>query len=165
MQYTLRFTFDTTNNEVEYEALCARLRIVDKLKVQNLTVFFDPQIVNQLQGQYQAKKKRMKLYLEKVDKSSKLTTNSPAQLGQIVHVEELTSLTMERKVSLTAEVEEPEDCWMIPFLNYLIEESLPPDKALAKKVKLKSPQYIVVQDRKLYRRSYLRPILRCVRPL
>lgn len=61
------------------------------------------------------------------------------QLGQVVLVEELTTPTVEMKVSLVVEVEEPEDCWMTPFFQYQTEESLSQEKALAKKLKLKSP--------------------------
>lgn len=71
---------------------------------------------------------------------------------------------MERKVSLVPEVEELEDCWMTSFFKYLIEGGLPPDKVLTKKVKLKSSQY-AVQNGKLYKRSYLQPLLRYMRPV
>lgn len=69
----------------------------------------------------------------------KLSIDSPAQLGWLVVVEELTTPNVERRVFLVAEVEERENCWMTLFFKYLIEGRLPPDKALVKKVKLKSP--------------------------
>lgn len=176
MQYAVRFTIDITNNEVEYEALCAGLRIAKSLRAQNLSVFSDSEnIVNQVQGQYQTKEERMKWYLKKVtelqqpfkhfritriplarnvqgNKLSKLSTYSSVQLGRAVLIEELTSPTMERKINLIAEVEKHKDCWMTTLFKYLKEGRLPFDKALAKKVKLKSPQY-VIQSGKLYRRS------------
>nr|GEV36086.1 reverse transcriptase domain-containing protein [Tanacetum cinerariifolium] len=39
--YTLRFEFKTTNNEAEYEALLAGVRIAKEMRVQELTIFVD----------------------------------------------------------------------------------------------------------------------------
>lgn len=72
--------------------------------------------------------------------------------------------TVERKINLITKLEEPKNCWITPFFKYLTEGRLVSDKALAKKVKLKLSQY-VVQSGKLYRRSYLQPLLRCVGPV
>ncbi|GJT78430.1 putative reverse transcriptase domain-containing protein [Tanacetum coccineum] len=43
--YALRFEFKTTNNEAEYEALLAGLRIATKMKIQELAIFVDSQLV------------------------------------------------------------------------------------------------------------------------
>ncbi|GJS12512.1 reverse transcriptase domain-containing protein [Tanacetum coccineum] len=43
--YALRFEFQTTNNKVEYEALLAGLRIAVKMKIQDLDIFVDFQLV------------------------------------------------------------------------------------------------------------------------
>ncbi|GJV38600.1 reverse transcriptase domain-containing protein [Tanacetum coccineum] len=43
--YTLRFKFKTINNETEYEALLAGLRIAKEMKIQELTIFVDSQLV------------------------------------------------------------------------------------------------------------------------
>ncbi|XP_062101018.1 uncharacterized protein LOC133806941 [Humulus lupulus] len=42
---TLRFGFDASNNEVEYEALIARLRVALELKAECLDIFSDSQLV------------------------------------------------------------------------------------------------------------------------
>lgn len=59
------------------------------------------------------------------DKLSKLAFDSLVQLGRALIVDELTSPAVEKQVNLVAEIEEPENCWMIPFLKYLTEGSLP----------------------------------------
>ncbi|GJZ49176.1 reverse transcriptase domain-containing protein [Tanacetum coccineum] len=46
--YALRFSFETTNNEADYEALLAGLRIVAYMKVQDLTIFVDSQLLQLL---------------------------------------------------------------------------------------------------------------------
>ncbi|GKF16293.1 reverse transcriptase domain-containing protein [Tanacetum coccineum] len=43
--YALRFEFETTNNEAKYKALQAGLRIAKEMKVQELTIFIDSQLV------------------------------------------------------------------------------------------------------------------------
>ena len=41
IHYTLRFGFQASNNEAEYEALIAGLRLSRELKVNNLKVYSD----------------------------------------------------------------------------------------------------------------------------
>ena len=55
MAYTLRFEFSTTNNEVEYEALIAGLKIARELGVKCLKVFTNLQLLaRQARGEYEA---------------------------------------------------------------------------------------------------------------
>nr|GEZ28489.1 reverse transcriptase domain-containing protein [Tanacetum cinerariifolium] len=64
--YALRFRFNTTNNEVEYEALIVGLRIAGKMGVQNLQANVDSKLVaNHVNGIYIAKESSMIKYLEK----------------------------------------------------------------------------------------------------
>ncbi|GJR97252.1 reverse transcriptase domain-containing protein [Tanacetum coccineum] len=65
--YTLRFQFTASNNEAEYEALIAGLRIAAQMGVQNVQVNVDSKLVaNQVLGTYVAKEENMIKYLEKV---------------------------------------------------------------------------------------------------
>ncbi|GJR53353.1 reverse transcriptase domain-containing protein [Tanacetum coccineum] len=53
--YALRLTFVSTNNEAEYEALLAGLRIARKMKVSGIEVKVDSKLVaNQINGTYEA---------------------------------------------------------------------------------------------------------------
>ncbi|GKF12591.1 reverse transcriptase domain-containing protein [Tanacetum coccineum] len=64
--YTLRFRFDETNNEAEYESLIVGLRIVEQIGVKNLQANVDSHLVaNQVNGTYVAKEADMVHYLEK----------------------------------------------------------------------------------------------------
>ncbi|GKA97831.1 reverse transcriptase domain-containing protein [Tanacetum coccineum] len=59
--YALRFEFETTNNEAEYEALLAGLRIAKETKIQELIIFVDSQLVaNQVKGLFEAKQPTIK---------------------------------------------------------------------------------------------------------
>ncbi|GJR62908.1 reverse transcriptase domain-containing protein [Tanacetum coccineum] len=67
--YALRFRFDATNNEAEYEALIAGLRIAEQMGVKNLQANVDSRLVaNQVNGTYVAKEADMIRYLEKTNR-------------------------------------------------------------------------------------------------
>ncbi|GJV73425.1 reverse transcriptase domain-containing protein [Tanacetum coccineum] len=55
--YALRLEFETMNNESEYEALLAGLRIAQEMEIVNMAIFVDSQLlVNQIKGIYATKK-------------------------------------------------------------------------------------------------------------
>ena len=65
--YAIRMEFRATNNDSEYEALIAGLRIAKELEVTKLNIFCDSKlVVNQVTGKFQAKSARLILYLKKV---------------------------------------------------------------------------------------------------
>ncbi|GJX70107.1 reverse transcriptase domain-containing protein [Tanacetum coccineum] len=65
--YALRFRFNATNNEAEYEALIVDLRIAEQIGVKNLQTHVDSRLVaNQINVSYTAKEPGMMQYLEKV---------------------------------------------------------------------------------------------------
>ena len=64
---TLRFGFEESNNEAEYEALLAELRVVKELKEKAVQCYSYSQLVaNQILGEYQARGIKMAAYLAKV---------------------------------------------------------------------------------------------------
>nr|GFB52113.1 reverse transcriptase domain-containing protein [Tanacetum cinerariifolium] len=63
--YALRFQFAASNNEAEYEALIASLRIATQIGVKNIQANVDSKLVaNQVLGAYVAKEDNMIKYLE-----------------------------------------------------------------------------------------------------
>ncbi|GKD19083.1 reverse transcriptase domain-containing protein, partial [Tanacetum coccineum] len=65
--YALRFEFETTNNEAEYEALLAGLWIAQEMEIEKVAIFLDSQLlVNQIKGTFAAKQASIKDYLQKV---------------------------------------------------------------------------------------------------
>ncbi|GKF19325.1 reverse transcriptase domain-containing protein, partial [Tanacetum coccineum] len=111
--YAMRFRFEATNNEAEYEALIAGLRIAEKIGIKNLQANVDSRLVaNQINDSYIAKESGMVQYLNKVktlakifkefsikqiprsenkkaDALSKIASTSFAHLNKQVLVEEL----------------------------------------------------------------------------
>ena len=67
VEYELRFGFQTSNNEAEYEAVIAGLNLAHSMEVDQLEVCSDSQlVVRQIEDTYEAKSERMILYLKKV---------------------------------------------------------------------------------------------------
>ncbi|GKB23730.1 reverse transcriptase domain-containing protein [Tanacetum coccineum] len=185
--YALRFQFTASNNEAEYEALIAGLRIAAQMGVRNVHVSVDSKLVaNQVLGAYVAKEENMIKYLEKVkslvsgfanfsisqvprsknkkaDALSKIASTSFAHLSKQVLVEILKEKSIQEK-EVTTVVEEDGPTWMTPIIEYLKEGTLPDDRKEASKLRIKARQYELLEGI-LYRRSFLKPWLRCVGPL
>ncbi|GJZ09477.1 reverse transcriptase domain-containing protein [Tanacetum coccineum] len=128
--YVLRFEFDASNNEAEYEALVAGLRIAEQMGVKNLAARVDSLLVaNQINESYIAKEHNIIQYLEKAktlisgfnkfsieqvprsenkkaDAFSMITSTSFAHLTKQVLVEVLKKKSIEEKEILTVVEEE-----------------------------------------------------------
>ena len=65
ISYARRLEFLTFNNEAEYEALLAGLCLAKEIRVEKLKIYSDSQlVVNQVNGDYQAKGENMAAYLK-----------------------------------------------------------------------------------------------------
>nr|GEU96640.1 reverse transcriptase domain-containing protein [Tanacetum cinerariifolium] len=148
--YALTFQFTTSNNEAEYEALVAGLRITTRMRVKNAHVSVDSKLVaNQVLGTYVAKEDNMVKYLEIVK--------------SLVLVEMLKDKSIKEKEVITV-IEKDVLTWMTQLVDYLKGGILPGDKMEARKLCLKARQYELMEG-VLYRPSFLTPWLRCVGPL
>ncbi|KAM1658613.1 hypothetical protein ACFXTN_042755 [Malus domestica] len=64
IEYVLCFKFKASNNEAEYEALLAGLRLAKHLRVKRIDIFSDSQlVVNQVTNNFDAKDSSMTAYL------------------------------------------------------------------------------------------------------
>ncbi|CAL9016033.1 unnamed protein product [Prunus brigantina] len=67
LRQAITLGFPASNNEAEYEALLAGLRLAKELAIKKLAIYSDSQLItNQASGEYMAKHPRMILYLDKV---------------------------------------------------------------------------------------------------
>ncbi|GJX36170.1 reverse transcriptase domain-containing protein [Tanacetum coccineum] len=179
--YAMRFTFEATNNEAEYEALIAGLRIAEQMGVKNLQAHVDSRLVaNQVNGSYVAKESGMIQYLNKVktltrsfrefsikqvprsenkkaDALSKIASTSFAHLSKQVLVEELKEKSINEK-EILAVVEEEGNTWMTPICEYLTKEILSVDRKKARAIRLKAARYTMI-NKTLYKKSFLGPWL------
>ncbi|GJX31501.1 reverse transcriptase domain-containing protein [Tanacetum coccineum] len=156
--YALRFSFEATNNEAEYEALITGLRIAEQIGIKNLQANVDSRLVaNQVNGMYTAKEADIIRYLKKIE------STSFAHLSKQVLVEELKEKLINR-VEVLAVVEEEGETWMNPIHEYLAKGILPIETDGARAVRQKSQRFAIING-VLYKKSFLGPWLRCVRPL
>ena len=113
VEYALRFGFQASNNEVEYEVVIAGLNLAHSMEADQLEVSSDSQlVVKQIEDSYEARGEKMILYLKKVrellkkfirvqvkyvpraensrvDALAKLATTSQEDLGRLIPVEHL----------------------------------------------------------------------------
>ncbi|XP_074327805.1 uncharacterized protein LOC141665719 [Apium graveolens] len=181
IQITISFCFPTTNNHAEYEALISGLKLSRTLKVQDLNIFSDSQIVvKQINGEYIAKDPILAKYQaliqsylasipkhqvlqicqeenEKADIISKLVRNS-SDLDCSIYFEELQKPSIDSEEVL--EIESNQN-WMTPFINYLEKGELPEDKGKSQRLKAKAAKFIL-EEGLLYRRTFSSPILKCI---
>ncbi|GJY60743.1 reverse transcriptase domain-containing protein [Tanacetum coccineum] len=142
--YALRLNFTSTNNQVEYKALLAGLRIAKKMKVQSLSVNIDSKpMASQINDNYNACNKNIVKYLakakeyigcfkkfkirniqrdqnQKADVLSKLASVAFNHLTKEILVEVLEAPSTDRQ-EINAVVEEEGDNWMTPIIKCLEE--------------------------------------------
>ncbi|XP_071699811.1 uncharacterized protein [Rutidosis leptorrhynchoides] len=184
--YALRFNFDVTNNEAEYEALLAGLNIVHKMNITKLRAYVNSQLVsNQFNGSFDAHELSMHKYLKllkeaaekfehfelaqfsrsknkKADGLSKLASLIFSHFQRQVWVEELSNKAIDGGLIFAA-IEEAQPNWMNPIIENLRNNTLPEDKNQTRLVRMRSPMYITENDI-LYLKSYYGPLMRCVGP-
>ncbi|XP_021991705.1 uncharacterized protein LOC110888486 [Helianthus annuus] len=161
--YAIKLDFKNTNNEAEYEAFLAGLRLAIKMGAQNLQAHVDSLLIaSQINGLYDAKGEVMALYLEQakellqqfksykvvhINRSenkpagalSKLASTAFQHLAKDVGIEVLKNPSMLLRQVNVIEIGPPS--WMTPIIQYLQEGILPENKAVARKIQNKALFY------------------------
>ncbi|XP_062112162.1 uncharacterized protein LOC133823409 [Humulus lupulus] len=182
----LRFEFEASSNEAEYEALLAGLRMAKELKIRVVQCYSDSRlVVNQVSMEYQARGAKMAAYLAKVKKElskfeyglvdqipceQNANTDTLARHATSKEVETLSIVPVEFLESPsvaggTTEVEmiDIRLTWMTPIIEYLTTGKFPDELKDARRILYQASRYVIV-DGALYRRSHSLPLLRCVLP-
>ena len=184
IEYALRFRFQASNNEADYEAVIAGLNLAHSMEVDQLEVYSDSQlVVTQIEDSYEARGEKMIMYLKKVQELlkkfvrvqvrhitrvensraytlAKLETASQEDLNRLTLVEHLS----EPSVDLNNEEVSPvmsEPSWMDPIWDYLIEGLLPNDPKEASKLRSRSARFTIHRGA-LYKRGFFTPNLKCI---
>jgi ribonuclease HI len=179
LKHSTQLQYPTTNNEAEYEALLTSLRIAKELGATRLRIRSDSQlIVGQVNGEYEAREDRMTKYLKltknamnwfdevtlvqvpreqntEADALAKLASSDEAT-NQPIEVQYSPS-HMEEKVSPV----DVSNSWMTPIINYLEDETLLSDPTEARKLKVRSARFTLMQG-VLYKRGFSLPYLHCL---
>ncbi|XP_020232779.1 uncharacterized protein LOC109813072 [Cajanus cajan] len=184
LEQSLRFSFKASNNQAEYEALLAGLRLAREIGVSRLECWTDSKIVaEQVNDNFQVKDANLLKYYhlfqkmrdmfeevhvkhtprennERADQLARLasSTRKPRQLRTTLHLE------LEAPSVVAAEclaVQESARTWITEIVEHLEYGKLPSDPTAAKKLRTQAARYIVVGG-ELYRRGFSVPLLKCV---
>ena len=143
MTYKVRLQYQTTNNEVEYEALLKGLELAKSIAAKSVLILGDSQLImGQVNGMYKAKEEQMKKYLERVlqlVKKFKETT-----FVQIPREENMEADALAKEASADQPINEFDEVqyipsidilevlqtqiegnWMTPIISYLKDKSFP----------------------------------------
>ncbi|GKC34403.1 reverse transcriptase domain-containing protein, partial [Tanacetum coccineum] len=134
--YALRFQFEATNNEAEYEALIARIADSGKNRRPK-----SPSKCRLKTGSKPIPRSKNK----KTNALSKIASTSFAHLSKEVLVEELKEKSMNESKVL-AVVEEEGDSWMTPIHEYLTDKTLPAERKKARAIKRSSQANYVLRE-------------------
>nr|KYP33774.1 Gypsy retrotransposon integrase-like protein 1 [Cajanus cajan] len=183
VEQSLKFSFKVTNNQVEYEALLAGLRLARDLGARKVSCNSDSKLmVEQLSGTYQAKDTLLQRYFHvashqissfdeftiqhvpreqntRADLLSKLaSTKRPGQHRTIIQ-ETLHTPSLDDKI---VNVRDNGDLgWMTGIWSYLKEGTLPEDKDEDQKMRMRSAKFAIVGD-ELFKRGVSSPLLKCL---
>ncbi|KAK0575146.1 hypothetical protein LWI29_034598 [Acer saccharum] len=163
VECAMRFDFKATNNQAEYEALLAGLRVCIALGADELEVYSDSQVVvHQVLDEYQAREEHMIAYLdiakrllkkfkayrisqipreenEKADALSKLASATISIRSKAIPVAHLTKpSTAEPEEIIIAEIRPSPGDWTYQLRKYLEENILPEDAVEAKRIRYRS---------------------------
>ncbi|XP_057452608.1 uncharacterized protein LOC130744439 [Lotus japonicus] len=183
LEQPLRFQFKASNNQAEYEALIAGLKLAIEVQIDNLLVRTDSLLVaNQVNEVFQVKEPALVKYLERmrllmgqlqevvvefvpraknqrVDALAKLASTRKPGNNQSVIQETLANPSIEGE--LVASVERQET-WMDPIVDILAGR---PSEVLkyTKEHRREAGHYTLI-DGALFRRRFSSPLLRCLPP-
>ncbi|XP_059654926.1 uncharacterized protein LOC132301715 [Cornus florida] len=191
LSQVIRLEFSATNNEAEYEALIAGLKLAKELKIKNLMAYSDSQLViRQVNGDYGAKDETMEAYRtavlrevkafdqigfiqlpreynENADRLACSASSSGDTLARVIPVDILI------QPSIFEELPDPstqhvnvipyELSWIDPIMAYIRSGILPECKDEARRIRFSAAKYAIVHGQ-LYRRSFSGPYLKCATP-
>ncbi|GMP37997.1 hypothetical protein CsSME_00021317 [Camellia sinensis var. sinensis] len=183
----LRFLFEASNNEAEYEALLAGLRLAKDIGVSHLRVFSDSQlVVGQMTGDFDAKDDTMRAYRDlalplarlfntfhikhipradnsKADEMAQLASADHPTLSHDVRIEYLHHPAVSPSLQAIQHIQNEPIPWASDILLFLTTGALPEDQQQASKVRSRASNYVIIDDI-LYKRGFSRPYLRCLNP-
>ena len=179
LTYKVRLQYQTTNNEVEYEALLKRLELAKPIEAKSILIMGDSQLVmGQVNGTCEAREERMKKYLEKVlQLVKKFKETNFVQIPREENIEAdalakegLTNQPMDEfdEVQYIPSIDLPEVLqvqnegnWMTPIISYLKDGSLLEGKDVARRLRVRLARYVLLND-VLYKRGFSQPYLKCL---
>jgi ribonuclease HI len=183
--FAIKLDFVTTNNEAEYEAVIADLALSRETGATNVKIQSDSQVVvGQVQEQFDTQEDRMARYLDQVRKFLsyfdrvvviKIPSEANTRADELSNIasgidEEIKAsrwqiiVLTEPSITLKVNIMELDTApteleWATEIIQYLKNESLPQDKATARKIKTQATRYSLLGEL-LYKRGYSEPLMK-----
>ncbi|XP_075633963.1 uncharacterized protein LOC142606479 [Castanea sativa] len=185
---SLRLGFLATNNKAEYEALLVGMDMIQKMGGKSVHMFSNLQlVVGQVEGTLEARDPRMQEYLTRArylqskfeyfillhvsrsmnthaDSLATLAMSSTQILPRVILVEDLFKPSGMSVDAIRVQQIRVGPSWMDPITSFLKGDVLPEEKSKADKIRRKAPRFLLSEDQKLYKRSFLGPYLLCIHP-
>nr|KYP38666.1 Transposon Ty3-I Gag-Pol polyprotein [Cajanus cajan] len=150
IEQSLRFDFKASNNQAEYEALLAGLRLAKDLGIPRVQCFEDIQI------KHTPRELNMK-----ADQLARLASSKKVSHLCSMIQQELPQPSIVQTECLQVQQETPN--WMTGIIEYLVTGSLPINPLEAKKMRTIAARYTLIAG-ELYKRGFSSPLLKCLAP-
>nr|XP_009794728.1 PREDICTED: uncharacterized protein LOC104241488 [Nicotiana sylvestris] len=173
---------EMTNNEAEYEAVIAGMKLSIKYGARRLILHCDSQlVVNQVTGTYQIKEQRLQKYqseihklmpefdecfFEQIPRAQNVEADGLAKLAAATK-----NISKESVVALLHSAVDHVEVlslnltwdWSNQFVSYLQDGTLLRDKKEAKKLRVQAARYSLI-NHDLYKRTFGGPLAKCLGP-
>ncbi|KAM2730009.1 hypothetical protein EV1_001315 [Malus domestica] len=165
MEYAIRFKFKASNNEAEYKALLAGLRLAKHLGVTNNFDAKDSSMAAYL-AQTQLLLKHFHYQIIQIPRAANSHADALARLASVAEDKIRRKIQVELLAApstMAAEVcnLQQGDSRITPIYRFLAHGILPNDKVQAKQIQYKATHYLIINDQ-LYKRGFNLPYLRCL---
>ncbi|CAA7035389.1 unnamed protein product [Microthlaspi erraticum] len=190
LEQSIKLGFPASNNEAEYEAIIAGLRLAEAVGAEHVRAFCDSQLVaKQFSGDYDTKDDRMDAYLKQTqrfqsqdvlenseaDALAALASKTESALRRVIPVETIDEPSIKLPkgtvvMAISQEEEEDENLtddesaehksWQDEIRNYLINDAVPEERWAARRLRRKAAYYFL-RNNELFRWSANKVILRC----
>ncbi|XP_072060415.1 uncharacterized protein [Arachis hypogaea] len=181
-EQSLQFRFNASNNQAEYEALLAGLKLALQLQIPRITVYCDSSlVVHQIKGEFQVKdpllEKHWLITKDLISKFSKFdiihvnreqntradVLSKLATTRQAEHTSALSQLTLDKlsfeQDTILSIIQVPD--WRTPFLKYINTGAMPHNEPNLLLFRRRASFYTVLGNT-LYRRAHSQPLLKCI---
>ncbi|XP_072084445.1 uncharacterized protein [Arachis hypogaea] len=181
-EQSLQFRFNASNNQAEYEALLAGLKLALQLHIPRITAYCDSSlVVHQIRGEFQVKDPLLEKYWlitkdliskfkefdiihvnreqnTRADVLSKLATTRQAENTSALSQLTLDKPSFEQETILSI-TQVPD--WRTPFFDYINTGTIPKGEPNLPLFRRRASFYTVLGNT-LYRREHSQPLLKCI---
>ncbi|XP_016165024.1 uncharacterized protein LOC107607607 [Arachis ipaensis] len=181
VEQSIRFSFQTSNNQAKYEALLAGLRLAQSLNITQLQVYCDSQlVVQQVTGNFQVKDQLLEKYHALVrelipqftsiqithiarkqntraDALSKLATTRKCMHDSVISQLTLAEPSFSKRIFSISQ----EQDWRATYKQYLQTGTIPTTITDQRAFKRRAASFTLIGT-ELYKRGFSQPLLRCL---